>query len=101
MAPGDLTASGPPSERLRALLAFEAERASGYYEAGRELVPLIAAVGRPVLLAIVGTYRGLLEQIVSRNYNVMDGRISVSHWRKATVVFRALAAGLGSPRDAG
>ena len=100
VAPGDLTANGPPSEGLRALLAFEAERAFGYYEAGRELVPLISTVGRPVLLAIVGTYRGLLDEIVSRNYNVMDGRISVSHWRKATVVLRALAAGLGSPRDA-
>jgi 15-cis-phytoene synthase len=92
----DLTAPGPPGEQLRALLAFQAQRAFEYYEAGRELVPLIASGGRPVLVAIIGTYRGLLEEIVSRNYNVLDGRISVSNWRKAAVVLRALAAGLGS-----
>ena len=100
VAPEDLIATGPPGEGLRALLAFQAQRAFEYYEAGRELVPLIASVGRPVFLTIVGTYRGLLDEIVSRNYNVLDGRISVSHWRKAAVVLRALAAGLTS-RDAG
>ncbi len=89
VGPEDLIATGAPCDGLRALLAFQAQRAFEYYEAGRELLPLIASVGRPVLLAILGTYRGLLDEIVSRNYNVLDGRISVSHWRKAAVVFRA------------
>jgi phytoene synthase len=84
-------ANGPPSEKLRALLVFQAERAYTYYDEGRELAPLIAAVGRPVLLAIIGTYRGLLDEIVARNYNVLDGRISVSRLRTATIMLRAFA----------
>ena len=48
VAPEDLMATGPPSDQLRALLAFQAERAFEYYEEARELVPLIASVGRPV-----------------------------------------------------
>ena len=31
-----------------------------------------------MLLTIVGTYRGLLDEIVTRNYNVLDGRVSVA-----------------------
>jgi 15-cis-phytoene synthase len=91
VAADHLTATGPPGDRLRALLAFEAERAFKYYEEARELVPLVASGGRPVLLTIIGTYRELLDEIVTRNYNVLDGRISVSHWRKAAIVLRALA----------
>jgi phytoene synthase len=89
--PEELTAAGPPRDRLRALLAFEAERASRYYDEALELAPLISSKGRPVFLTIVGTYRGLLGEIVNRNYNVLDGRVSLPKWRKAVVVLRALA----------
>jgi 15-cis-phytoene synthase len=88
---GELTATGPPGERLRELLAFQAERAFWYYDEARQLAPLISATGRPVFLAIVGTYRGLLERIVSRHYNVMDERVSLPAWRKAVVVLQAVA----------
>ena len=46
--------SGPPSEQVRALLAFEAERAYGYYAQADLLAPLVHPVGRPVLQTIVG-----------------------------------------------
>jgi phytoene synthase len=87
----ELLASGPPREPLRALLAFQAERALGYYAEAYQLAPLVSSKGRPVFLTIVGTYRGLLEEIVIRNYNVLDGRVSLPKWRKAVVVLRALA----------
>ena len=74
------------------MLAFEARRAFEYYEEVGELVPLVGSVGRPVLLTIIRTYRGLLDEIVDRNYNVMEGRISISHWRKAAIALGALAA---------
>ena len=91
VTPGELTVTGPPGERLRALLAFQAERALWYYDEARELAPLISAKGRPVFLAIVGTYRGLLERIVSRDYNVMESRVSLPAWRRVVVVLKALA----------
>lgn len=98
--PEDMMAAGPPSEQLRSLLAFQAQRAFRYYEEVRQLVPLVASVGRPVLLTIIGTYRGLLDEIVTRNYNVLDGRISVPRWRKAAILVRALASRFTS-NDAG
>lgn len=92
----DLTATGPPSAKLRALLAFQAQRAFQYYDDAGQLVPLVASVGRPVLLTIIGTYRALLDEIVSCGYNVSDGRISVSGWRKAAIVMQALVGRFAS-----
>jgi phytoene synthase len=91
VAPGDLTATGPPGDSLRALLAFQADRALRYYDIALALTPLISSKGRPVFLTIVGTYRGLLEEIVARDYNVLDRRVSLPKRRKAMVVLRALA----------
>jgi phytoene synthase len=88
--PEELSASGPPSEQLRSLLAFQAGRAISYYDLALQLTPLISSKGRPVFLTIVGTYRGLLGEIVAGNYNVLDVRVSLPKWRKAMVVLRAL-----------
>jgi 15-cis-phytoene synthase len=90
VAAGELTAAGPPGDSLRALLAFQADRALRYYDLALELTPLISSKGRPVFLTIVGTYRGLLDEIVARDYNVLDRRVSLPKWRKAMVVLRAL-----------
>ena len=40
--------------------------------------PLVDPVGRPVLRTIVGIYRALLDEIARRDYNVLDGRISLA-----------------------
>ena len=90
VAPEELSATGPPGDRLRELLAFEADRALVYYDLASQLTPLISSKGRPVFLTIVGTYRGLLDEIVARNYDVLDGRVSLPKWRKGIVVLRAL-----------
>src|SRR5262249_21135406 len=76
VGPDELKAGGCPSERVRALLAFEGRRAYQYYEDAHPLIPLVDPVGRPVLRAIVGIYRALLDEIARRNYHVLDGRIS-------------------------
>jgi phytoene synthase len=89
--PQELAAAGPPSDRVRALLAFEGQRAYEYYEAARQLAPLVDPVGRPVLRTIVGIYRALLDEIVRRDYHVLDGRISLPGWRKLAIALRALA----------
>ncbi|WP_250847036.1 phytoene/squalene synthase family protein [Aquisphaera insulae] len=81
-----------PSPRLRELLAFEAGRAYSYYEQARELVPLVDAPARPVLVTIVGIYRALLDEIVRRDYDVLDRRVSVPSWRKAAIALRSIPA---------
>lgn len=89
--PTDLSAS-LPSETLRRLLEHYAQRAYAYYDEGAELVPLVAPVGRPVLLTILGVYRALLDEIVKRDYNVLASRVSVPRWRKIAIAARSLTS---------
>jgi phytoene synthase len=86
----DLLASSP-SEAVRRLLEFEAGRAYQYYERAWPLAALVSPVGRPVLRAIFGVYRALLDEIARRDYDVLARRVSVPPWRKAAVVARAFA----------
>jgi phytoene synthase len=88
--PGELSVAAQPNDRLHSLLAYEAERAKSYYGGVRQLVPLVAPLGRPVLLYIVGVYRSLLDEIVRRDYDVLSARISLSPWRKLAVGLRAI-----------
>jgi 15-cis-phytoene synthase len=89
--PGELKKGGRPSDRVRALLAFEGERAYEYYTQANPLTPLVNRVGRPVLQTIVGIYRALLDEIARRDYHVLDGRISLPPWYKLAVALRAMA----------
>jgi phytoene synthase len=89
--PAELAVAGRPGDRVRELLAFEARRAYTFYEDARRLVPLVDPVGRPVLRTIVGIYRALLDEIARRDYRVLDGRISLSPWRKVAIALGAIA----------
>ena len=80
-----------PSRPLRQLLAFEGRRAYDYYDEAEPLAGLVAPVGRPVLRAIVGIYRALLDEIARRDYDVLARRVSVPAWRKAAITARAFA----------
>jgi phytoene synthase len=83
-----------PNERVRRLFEFEGKRAYDYYAQAGSLARLVAPVGRPVLGAIVGIYRALLDEIVRRDYDVLAGRVSLPAWRKSLITARALASGL-------
>src|SRR2546423_835167 len=41
------------------------------------------------------TYRGLLDEIERRNYDVFAGRVRLSGWRKAALVIKALPVRFG------
>ncbi len=89
----------PPRSRVRALFDFEARRAYTYYETSAPLARLVAPVGRPVLRAIVGIYRALLDEIARRDYNVLSERVRIPAWRKAAIALGSLRA--GSAEDGG
>jgi len=91
VVPDELAAGGAPGDRVRALLTYEGERAYRFYDQARPLAPLVAPAGRPVLRTIVGIYRALLDEIARRDYNVLDGRVSVPPWRKTAIALRGLA----------
>jgi phytoene synthase len=71
-------AAGAPMLKLRPLLEFEAQRARQYYESADRLLPLIEEVSQPALWAMVEIYRGILDRIEARQYDVYSERVRLS-----------------------
>jgi phytoene synthase len=90
-------AQGTRDEQFRTMMRFQVERARHYYDAAGPLLPLLDRHGRAVFLVMLRTYRGLLDAIEQRDYDVFSGRIRLSRWRKLGMVLRALPVrwGLG------
>jgi phytoene synthase len=82
-------------ESFRELMRFQVARARGYYEAARPLSALLPPAGRAVFGVMARTYRGLLDQIERRDYDVFSRRVRLSRWRKAALVLRALPVRFG------
>jgi len=76
--------------RVHALLEYEGARAFDYYDRAAPLVGLVAPIGRPVLLAMVGIYRALLEEIVRRDYDVLSDRVTLPAWQKLAITVGSL-----------
>jgi phytoene synthase len=91
VAPGELLAHRP-NDRVRALLAFQGERAHAYYERARPLAELVAPVGRPVLGSIVGIYETLLDEIARRDFDVLAARVALPPWRKIAITLRSFSS---------
>ena len=94
--PAELAAPRPTG-RVRALLAYQGARAASYYRKAEPLASLVDPVGRPVLAAIVGIYRALLDEIVRRDYDVLAGRVALPAWRKLAITARSLGSRLARP----
>jgi 15-cis-phytoene synthase len=84
---------------MRELIAFEVDRASTYYAAAGQLEPLINPAGRPMLRAVVGIYKALLEEIVRRNHDSLSNRVSLPLWRKVAIAWRAVWSTPRTPRS--
>ena len=67
---------------FRRLMRFQVERARNYYGEAERLLPFLSAPGRAVFQVMTRIYRGLLEEIESRNYDVFSKRVRLSRWRK-------------------
>jgi len=77
-------------ERFRALMRFQVERARTYYESAEPLAELLDPAGRSVFLVMLRTYRGLLEAIVQRDYDVFNCRVRLSRLRKLWLAVQVL-----------
>jgi phytoene synthase len=73
------------------LLALEASRAREFYASAEELLPLINRDSRAALWVLVTIYRGLLERIVARNYDVFSERVSVPTSKKMMILAQGMA----------
>jgi len=83
-------ADGERDERFRALMGFQVARARRYYDEGQQLLPLLAPPGQAVFQVMVRTYRGLLDEIERRDYDVFSQRVSLSKWHKFGLMLQAL-----------
>jgi len=77
-------------ERLRWLLAAEADRAREYYDAARELMLLIDEDSQPALWVLVTIYRRLLEKISERKYDVFGKKIKLTVREKVIILGKGL-----------
>ena len=77
-------------ERLRWLLAAEADRAREYYGAAGDLMPLIDEDSQPALWVLVSIYRRLLEKIAQRKYDVFGRKVSLTTREKVLILGKGL-----------
>ncbi|MGH9536287.1 MAG: phytoene/squalene synthase family protein, partial [Terriglobales bacterium] len=77
-------------ERLRWLLAAEADRAREYYGAAPDLIPLIDEDSQPALWVLVSIYRRLLEKIADRKYDVFAKKINLTAREKIFILGKGL-----------
>jgi 15-cis-phytoene synthase len=87
LSAAELLATPDPS-RFRPLLAFEADRAREFYQAGDQLGHYISEDSQPALWVLVNIYRNLLEKISERQYDVFTAKISLTVTEKLRILAR-------------
>jgi phytoene synthase len=80
----------PIVERIRPLLAKEADRARECYQDGEELIPLVNEDSQPALWVLITIYRRLLEKIAANQYNVFGERVRLTRREKLAVLGRGM-----------
>lgn len=85
LASGSVDNGAAGNDRLRRLIAFEADRAEHYYAEANQLHQYLTRRGRRIFGAMLGTYRQLLDEIKRHPGAVFSDRISVTTWRKLTI----------------
>lgn len=91
--------AGRLTENLRQLLAFQTQRAHGYYDRGARLLPHLSRPGRRIHAAMLRIYGGLLQEIERRKYDVFTARVELSTACKLRMAVRSWFA-TGDPRPA-
>ncbi|GIW79773.1 MAG: phytoene desaturase [Gemmatales bacterium] len=81
---------GDYNERFRSLMRFEVDRARRFYIESEPLSHCLQPAGRAVFRVMSRTYRGLLEEIERRAYDVLSSRVQLSRWQKIRFTLSAL-----------
>jgi phytoene synthase len=88
-AEADLRA-GVRNQSFRELMQFQATRAYAFYDQAAPLAPRLPPAGRAVFQMMVRTYRGLLDTIVRRDFDVFSERVRLSRLQKLWLAASAL-----------
>jgi phytoene synthase len=86
--------SGQPCPRLEALLAFQIERAKGYYDASSTLSQRVEKESRASLEAMTEIYRALLSKVESMGTRVFQERAKLSKLEKLSLAGKTALSGL-------
>ncbi len=79
---------GHESDAFRALMAFQAERARGYYAKAMEQLPAADRKSQRAGLIMAAIYRTLLDEIAADGYRVLTQRTSLPPARKLWLAFK-------------
>ena len=92
--------AGRPVDRVQRLIAFECERARGYYRNAAALLPRDDAKRLVAAEIMAGIYREILSRVERANYDVFSSIIRVPRPRRAiiaaTIWLRSLAGFVGA-----
>lgn len=78
------------NHHFRELMKFEVERARAYYDQSEPLAGYLTSPGRAVFQVMSRTYRGVLDAIEERDYDVFSRRVKLSTWKKVALALQAL-----------
>ena len=93
----DLAATAA-SPAVRALLAFEIDRARAHYAAAAPGIDLLAPSSRPCIRVAFDLYGGILDEVERAGYQVLDRRVRVPRRRRLQVAGRQLLAARAASR---
>lgn len=86
---------GKQDGSFRELMRFQVARARQYYCESEALAGLLAPPGRAVFSVMTNTYRGLLDEIERRDYDVFSERVRLPSWQKLWLTAQALPTRCG------
>ncbi len=81
------------SERFRALMAFQAQRAHALYDEALSLLPATDRRAQKPGLMMASIYRTLLREIEHENFQVLNQRIALTPLRKLWLAWKIQALG--------
>jgi phytoene synthase len=82
--------TGADRLRLKPLFQMETARAREFYGAAERLLPLIDEDSQPALWTLVNVYRGILDKIELKDYDVYTERVRLTTPEKVKIMARGL-----------
>ena len=82
---------------VRALIAFEVDRALGHYAAAAPGIPLLAASSQACIRAAYHLYAGILDEVARVDHDVFTRRAAVPTGRRLRLAARCLLTPAGTP----
>ena len=77
-------------DRVAQLIAFQANRAHGYYMESAPLESYLPRDGRRAWRVMITTYRAILDELWRRKYNVFGPRLRLTKWQRVSLAVRGL-----------